>query len=233
MSTAAVWQGSDAELLTELAALETRLHATWAEMLPVIAEVDSRGTAATVGYTNTIDLVRAVGRVSHGEARARIAAAADVLPTRGVGSAPVAPRLPATAAAVAEHAIGAAAPRSRRTGPAAVAMRRHDHPPGDAVGHPSPELAAHDVQASVDTGGGARTGDDGAVLDVEPVGFEREMGNRDASRPASCQWQVARRWSSSPAAASRNAPEHTLSNHAPRSTTRSYLSMPQWRRSIR
>ncbi|MGH3782067.1 MAG: DUF222 domain-containing protein, partial [Pseudonocardiaceae bacterium] len=55
-----------------------------------------------------IDLVRAVGRVSRGEARARIAAAADVLPTRGLGSAPVPPRLPATAAAVAEHAIGAA-----------------------------------------------------------------------------------------------------------------------------
>ena len=28
MSTAAVWQGSDTELLTELAALETRLHTT-------------------------------------------------------------------------------------------------------------------------------------------------------------------------------------------------------------
>ncbi|MGH3547201.1 MAG: DUF222 domain-containing protein [Pseudonocardiaceae bacterium] len=107
MSTAAVWQGSDAELLAELAGLETRLHATWAQMLSVVAEVDSRGTAAAVGYTNTIDLVRAVGRVSRGEVRARIAAA-DVLPTCGVGGAPVPPRLPATAAALAEHAIGAA-----------------------------------------------------------------------------------------------------------------------------
>jgi hypothetical protein len=109
MSTAAVvWQRSDGELLTELAALETRLHLTWAEMLKVIAEVDSRGTAETVGYRSTVDLVRAVGRVSRGEARARVAAAADVLPDRGVGGAPLEPRLPATAAAVAEHAIGAA-----------------------------------------------------------------------------------------------------------------------------
>ncbi|MDQ2789850.1 MAG: DUF222 domain-containing protein, partial [Actinomycetota bacterium] len=100
MSTTAVRQGSDAELLAELAALETRLRATWAEMLSVIAEVDSRGTATAVGYTNTIDLVCAVGRVTRGEARARIDAAADVLPTRGVGGAPVEPRLPTTAAAV-------------------------------------------------------------------------------------------------------------------------------------
>jgi hypothetical protein len=74
MSTVAVWQGSDAELLTELS---------------VIAEVDSRGTAAAVVYTTTMELVRAVGRVTRGEARAQIAAAADVLPTRGVGGAVV------------------------------------------------------------------------------------------------------------------------------------------------
>jgi hypothetical protein len=108
MSAAAVWQGSDTELLAELGVLETCLHSTWAEMLSVIAEVDSRGTAETVGYRSTVDLVRAVGRVSRGEARARVAAAADVLPGRGLGGESVPARLPATAAAVAEHAIGAA-----------------------------------------------------------------------------------------------------------------------------
>ncbi len=108
MSTAPVWQASDTELLAELRALESRLHSTWAEMLSVVAEVDSRGTAATVGYGTTVELIRAVARVPRGEARARVAAAADVLPGRGVGGAPVQPRLPATAAAVAEHTIGAA-----------------------------------------------------------------------------------------------------------------------------
>ncbi len=112
MSTAPVcppvWQGSDAELLAELGDLETRLHSTWAQMLSVVAEIDSRDTAAAVGYPTTVELVRAVARVSRGEARARIAAAADVLPGRGLGGAPVAPRLAHTAAAVAEHAIGAA-----------------------------------------------------------------------------------------------------------------------------
>ncbi|MBV9139601.1 MAG: DUF222 domain-containing protein [Pseudonocardiales bacterium] len=108
MSTVAQWQASDQELLAELQALETRLHATWAQMLSVVAELDARGTAATVGYGTTVELVRAVSRVSRSEARARIDAAADVLPGRGLGGAPVPPRLPATAAAVAEHVIGAA-----------------------------------------------------------------------------------------------------------------------------
>jgi hypothetical protein len=108
MSTAAVWQDCDAALVAELGALETRLHSTWAQMLSVVAEIDSRGTAATVGYTTTVELVRAVGRVSLGEARARVAASADVLPSRGLNGAPVQPKLPATAVAVAEHAIGAA-----------------------------------------------------------------------------------------------------------------------------
>lgn len=63
MSTALVWQGSDAELLTELGALETRLHSTWAQMLSVVAEIDSRGVAGQVGYGTTVELVRAVSRV--------------------------------------------------------------------------------------------------------------------------------------------------------------------------
>ncbi|MDQ2884107.1 MAG: HNH endonuclease [Actinomycetota bacterium] len=138
MSTA-VWQGSDAELLAELGALETRLHATWAQMLSVIAEVDSRGTATAVGYTNTIDLVRAVGRVTRGEARARIAAAADVLPTRGLGGAMVPPRLPATAAAVAEHAIGAADVRVIRS----VLARIPPHIDAETRAQVEAELASH------------------------------------------------------------------------------------------
>src|SRR4051794_1288872 len=104
----AVWQVSDAELLAELGALETQLHSTWAQMLSVVAEIDSRGTAGELGYGTTVGLVRAVARVSRGEAQARLAAAADVLPGRGVNGAPLEPKLPATAAAVAERAIGAA-----------------------------------------------------------------------------------------------------------------------------
>jgi hypothetical protein len=84
------------------------LHATWAQMLSVIAEIDSRGIAAGKGYGSTVELVRAVARIPRDAARSRVDAAADVLPGRGLGGAPVAPRLPQTAAAVADHAIGAA-----------------------------------------------------------------------------------------------------------------------------
>jgi hypothetical protein len=68
-------------------------------MLSVVVQIDSRGTAATVGYP-TVELIRAVGRVPLGEARARVAAAAEVLPGRGRNGAPVEPKLPATAAAL-------------------------------------------------------------------------------------------------------------------------------------
>jgi len=103
-----VWQSSDGALLAELGALETQLHATWAQMLSVIAEIDSRGIAAAKGYGTTVELVRAIARVPRSEARSRVDAAADVLPGRGLGGGPVGPRLPQTAAAVTDHAIGAA-----------------------------------------------------------------------------------------------------------------------------
>jgi hypothetical protein len=92
-----VWQSSDGELLAELGALETQLHATWAQMLSVIAEIESRGIAAPKGYGTTVELVRAIARVPRSEARSRVDAAADVLPDRGLGGAPVGPRLPQTA----------------------------------------------------------------------------------------------------------------------------------------
>ncbi len=95
-------------MLAELGALETQLHSTWAKMLAVISEIDSRSMAPGLGYGNTVELVRAIARVPRREARARVDAAAAVLPGRGLGGAPVGPELPATAAAVAEHAIGAA-----------------------------------------------------------------------------------------------------------------------------
>jgi hypothetical protein len=108
MSRAPVWQSSDADLLAGLDALETQLHSTWARMLSIVAEIDSRAMAPGLGYGNTVELMRAIARIPRGEARAQLNAAADVLPSRGTGGAPVEPKLPTTAAAVAEHAIGAA-----------------------------------------------------------------------------------------------------------------------------
>src|SRR6185437_11184480 len=113
MSTAP-WQSSDAELVAELGALETQLHSTWARMLSVVAEIDSRGVAGGLGYGSTVGLVRAVARVSRGEARARVDAAAEVLPLRGRAGPRVGPRRASPAAEVAVHAIGGAAGEVQR-----------------------------------------------------------------------------------------------------------------------
>jgi hypothetical protein len=108
MSAVGVWQRSDADLLANLGALETQLHSTWAQMLSVVAEIDARAMAPGLGYGSTVELVRAIARIPRSEARARVNAAADVLPGRGINGAPVEPKLPITAAAVADAAIGAA-----------------------------------------------------------------------------------------------------------------------------
>jgi len=49
MSMESSWQASDAELLAGLRELETRMRSTWAQMLPVVAEVHSRGIAGKEG----------------------------------------------------------------------------------------------------------------------------------------------------------------------------------------
>ena len=84
------------------------MHSVWAEMLAVVAEVDARGIAAAQGYGTTVELVQALARVPRSEARARVTAAKDVLPGRGLDGTPAPPTLPQTATAVAEAAIGAA-----------------------------------------------------------------------------------------------------------------------------
>ncbi|HEV7831132.1 MAG TPA: hypothetical protein VGP04_20280 [Pseudonocardiaceae bacterium] len=50
MSTVAVWQSSDADVLAELGALETQMHSTWAQMLSVVTETESRSMAVGLGY---------------------------------------------------------------------------------------------------------------------------------------------------------------------------------------
>ncbi len=170
MSSVPVWQSSDTELLAELGGLETRLHSTWAQMLAVVAEIDFRGVAATVGYGTTVELVRAIARVPRGEARARVDAAATVLPGRGLNGAPVEPTLPATAAAVAENAIGAADVAVIRS----VLARIPPHLGPDTRAEVEAELARH-----------ARTLDAGqlAVLGKRILAYLDQDGRRPNDTP--------------------------------------------------
>jgi hypothetical protein len=49
MSAAPVWQCSEQELPVELGALEIQSHATWAQILAVVAEIDSWGYRRSQG----------------------------------------------------------------------------------------------------------------------------------------------------------------------------------------
>jgi uncharacterized protein DUF222 len=170
MSTAPVWQRSDADLLAELGALETQMHSTWAQMLSVIAEIESRSMAPGLGYSTTVELVRAIARIPRSEARARVNAAADVLPRRGVNGAPVEPKLPTTAAAVAEHAIGAADVAVIRS----VLARIPPHLGADTRAEVEAELARH-----------ARTLDAGqlAILGKRILAYLDQDGRRPNDAP--------------------------------------------------
>lgn len=170
MSREPVWQSSDADLLAELGALETQLHSIWAQMLSVVAEIDSRGMASGLGYGTTVELVRAIARIPRSEARARIAAAADVLPGRGINGAPVEPKLPVTAAAVAEHAIGAADVAVIRS----VLARIPPHLGPDTRSEVEAELARH-----------ARTLDAGqlAILGKRILAYLDQDGRRPHDTP--------------------------------------------------
>ena len=94
---------------------------------------------------------------------------------------------------------------------ATVALRRHDHPAGDDVGDLAAQFASHQVQAGVDARGGARAGDQVAVVDEQDVAVD--LRGRDAARAsasACIQCVVHLRPSSRPAAPTTKAPEQTV-----------------------
>ena len=118
---------------------------------------------------------------------------------------------PAASASTTGHRRGAPRPRPARlqrrppAGPQrgldvlglpAVAVRRHDHAAGDAVGGGRAVVAADEVQAQVDAGRGPGAGEDAVVLDVEDVGHdldERGTRRRSGRRRSSASSPAARR----------------------------------------
>ncbi len=74
---------------------------------------------------------------------------------------------------------------------AAVAVRRHDHPPRDGIGDRGAVLLAHEVQARVDPGRGPRARDNLSVSHVEDVRID--LDTRVASGERRCVDPVRRR----------------------------------------
>ena len=71
----------------------------------LIAEAETRGLARERGMRSTAVLLSRLLRITAGEARARVAAAADLGPRRGLSGEPLDPIYPAVAAAQAEGVI--------------------------------------------------------------------------------------------------------------------------------
>ncbi|WP_214368497.1 HNH endonuclease signature motif containing protein [Pseudonocardia sp. H11422] len=142
------WQAADAELLAALGELQTALNTTWAQMLEVVREVESRGLAERHGYVTGADLLRGTQNISRSTAKARVRAAQDVLPARSLSGEPQPAEMPATAAAVAEGAISAEHVRAIQVTLAAL----------------PPHLERHRASLEADLAGFARTLDPDAVL---------------------------------------------------------------------
>ena len=99
---------------------------------------------------------------------------------------------------------------------AALPPRRHHTVPGDGVGHLRAVIGANDVQAQVDSGGKARRGEHVAVIDEQHVLVEQHL----AGAGAACRRRTSNAWSpgrpsSSPAAASTNAPVQIDTSRVP------------------
>jgi hypothetical protein len=101
-----LWQTSDTSLVEAATAAETQLRQAYAAMLSVVSELDSRGIAPRLGYSNTTALLVHTLRISRADARHRLAQAeqlhAQATPTGSVIEAV----LPHTAIALAQGVVG-------------------------------------------------------------------------------------------------------------------------------
>src|SRR5882724_5327921 len=105
VATSALRSTSDTELIEALTALETKMRQDHSRMLDLLSELDSRGVAATRGYSNTPALLLHTLRITRVEAKRRLAQAEvlhnTITPTGSVIEA----ALPQTAAALAQGDI--------------------------------------------------------------------------------------------------------------------------------
>ncbi len=97
----------DKGIVRALRQIEELSRTTQSVMLDLVAEAESRGIAAREGFGTTPRLLSATLRWSAAEARTRTDHAAMVGPRRAMTGQHLAPRLPATAAALAAGQIGA------------------------------------------------------------------------------------------------------------------------------
>ncbi|TCO62436.1 HNH endonuclease signature motif containing protein [Actinocrispum wychmicini] len=105
-TTASLWQTSDTELVDAHTAVVQRQRQLYAEELRLVAEMESRGVATKLGYSNTPALLMHTARLSRTEARRRIAQAADLYATTTPTGSMIDPVLPQTANVLARGEVG-------------------------------------------------------------------------------------------------------------------------------
>jgi Domain of unknown function (DUF222)/HNH endonuclease len=96
------------ELLALLAAVDTQLRRLAAVDATLVGEVDQRNLGAELGARSTAGLLGQLLRVAPGEAAARVRAARDLGPRRGLTGEPLTPIFPAVADALAAGDINPA-----------------------------------------------------------------------------------------------------------------------------
>jgi hypothetical protein len=102
-----LWQTSDIALIEAVTGAETQLRQAYSAMLRLVSELDSRGIAPQLGYSNTAALLVHTLRISRTDARHRLAQAAELhAQTTPTGSV-IEAALPHTAAALARGAVSA------------------------------------------------------------------------------------------------------------------------------
>src|SRR6185437_14882706 len=96
---------SGGQLLELVAALEIDTRQRAAITYAFIAEVDTRGVAAELGYTSTPVLLSERLRIGRREAAQRVRVAADLAPRRAMSGQPLPARFPMVAAAMAAGTV--------------------------------------------------------------------------------------------------------------------------------
>jgi hypothetical protein len=105
-AVAELWRASDVSLVEALRAAEVRIRQAHSEMLDVLAEVERRGVATKLGYSNTSALLMSAVRVSRREARHRCDQVEDLRSRTTPTGSVVEAALPQTADALARGEIG-------------------------------------------------------------------------------------------------------------------------------
>ena len=108
-ATRTLWQLSGEELITTLLTREGVLRRAYSEMLEVVSEVERRGLATDLGFSDTISLLTETARVSRREAEARRTQAVATQPAAAPSGAgtPLVAGLAATGEALRRGEINA------------------------------------------------------------------------------------------------------------------------------